>query len=272
MQLPFETTVRRQMRKIRGRLGLRERQARPHFLCIGTQKGGTSSLCQLLKKHPEVFIPKVKEVHYFTKFYDRGDAWYSEQFADAPAGQLRGEITPYYLFHAAAAERIHAFRPDMKIVVLLRNPVERTLSQYYHSCRWKLETLPLEDALAAEEERLQGALEVIHTPGANHLSYQEHSYLARSRYEEQLPRYFERFGRDRVLVLRSEDLFCGDQAALRQLEKFLNISPFPRGTKIPKANLGSGESRNTPVEVRKKLERRLFPTLQWLEEKLNMKW
>ena len=272
MQLPFETTVRRQLRNTRGRLGLREAQARPHFLGIGTQKGGTSSLCQLLKKHPEIFIPKVKEVHYFTKFYDRGEAWYCEQFANAPAGRLRGEITPYYLFHAAVPERIHAFRSDMKIVVLLRNPVERTLSQYYHSCRWGLETLPLEDALAAEEDRLQGALEVIKTPGANHLSYQEHSYLARSRYEEQLPRYFEHFGRDRVLVLRSEDLFCGDHAALRQLEKFLNISPFPRGIKIPKANLGSGESRNTPEEVRKKLEKQLIPTLQWLEEKLDINW
>ena len=272
MKLPFETTVRRQLRNARGQLGLRERQARPHFLGIGTQKGGTSSLCQLLKKHPEIFIPKVKEVHYFTKFYDRGEAWYGEQFADAPAGRLRGEITPYYLFHAAVPERIHAFRSDMKIVVLLRNPVERTLSQYYHSCRWGLETLPLEDALAAEEDRLQGALEVIQTPGANHLSYQEHSYVARSRYEEQLPRYFERFGRDRVLVLRSEDLFNGDRSVLKHLEQFLKIDPFPHDILIPRANRGMGEALDVPAEVRRKLKKKLMTTLNWIETELKITW
>ena len=142
MHLPLEATVLRQLRKARGRLGLREAQARPHFLGVGTQKGGSSSLCQLLKSHPEVFIPKVKEVHYFTKFYDRGEAWYAKHFTDAPAGRLRGEITPFYLFHAAVPERIKALRADMKIVVLLRHPVERTLSQYYHSCRWELRVCP----------------------------------------------------------------------------------------------------------------------------------
>ena len=272
MQLPFETTVQRQLRNTRGRLGLREPQARPHFLGIGTQKGGTSSLCQLLKKHPEVFIPKVKEVHYFTKFYDRGEAWYCEQFANAPAGRLRGEITPYYLFHAAVPERIHAFRSDMKIVVLLRNPVERTLSQYYHSCRWKLETLPLEDALAAEEDRLQGALEVIKKPGANHLSYQEHSYVARSRYEEQLPRYFNRFGRERVLVLRSEDLFCGKQDILTQLQEFLNIAPFQSDISIPHTNSGKGEAHKVPKALRAKLEKKLDNTFHWVEEELGLEW
>ena len=264
--------LQRQLRQARGQLGLRERQARPHFLGVGTQKGGTSSLCQLLKSHPEIYIPKVKEVHYFTKHYDRGAAWYSEQFANAPAGQLRGEITPYYLFHAAVPERIHALRKTMKIVVLLRHPVERTLSQYYHSCRWNLETLPLEEALAAEEDRLQGALEVIKTPGANHLSYQEHSYLARSRYEEQLPRYFRHFGRDGVLVLRSDDLFCGARGVLRQLEEFLNIAPFPSETTIPRANSGLGEALNVPTAVRRQLNEQLTPTFHWLSAELGLEW
>ena len=272
IKIPHEPTIRRQLRKARGHLGLREAHARPHFLGVGTQKGGTSSLSQLLKSHPDVFIPKVKEVHYFTKFYDRGPAWYTEHFADAPPGCLRGEITPFYLFHGAVPKRIHAFRSDMKIVVLLRNPVERTLSQYYHSCRWNLETLPLQVALAAEEDRLQGALDTIQTPGAKHLSYQEHSYLARSRYEEQLPQYFELFGRDRVLVLRSEDLFSGSRGVLVQLEQFLNIAPFPRGITIPKANSGRGEAIEVPSEVRRKLEKELAPTFKWLERELGMRW
>jgi hypothetical protein len=272
MQTRLEASLRRQLRQIRGQLGLREAQPRPHFLGVGTQKGGTSTLFQLLKSHQEVFFPNVKEVHFFTKFYDRGEGWYSEKFANAPAGRVRGEITPFYLFHAAVPERIQALRRDMKIVVLLRHPVERTLSQYYHSCRWKLETLPLEEALAAEEERLQGALKVIKTPGANHLSYQEHSYVARSRYEEQLPRYFKRFGRDRVLVLRSEDLFCGDRDVLTQLERFLCIAPFPLETSIPRANSGLGEASDVPSSVRSKLEKKLAPTFSWLDTELGLRW
>ena len=272
MQSQFEAALRRQLRQARGRLGLRESPARPHFLGVGTQKGGTTTLYRMLRQHPEVFIPKEKEVHYFTKFYDRGEAWYAGKFADAPAGRVRGEITPFYLFHAAVPERIQALRANMKIVVLLRQPVERTLSQYYHSCRWKLETLPLEEALAAEEERLHGALEVIETPGGNHLSYQEHSYLARSRYEEQLPRYFERFGKKRVLVLRSEDFFSGDRSVLSQLEQFLNIAPFPRGTEMPRANSGRGEAREVPAAVRRRLEKELTPTFRWLEKELDLQW
>ena len=272
MQTRFEAVLRRQLRQVRGQLGLREAHARPHFLGVGTQKGGTSTLFQLLSGHPEIFFPKVKEVHFFTKFYDRGEGWYSEIFAEAPAGRLRGEITPYYLFHAAVPERIQALRANMKIVVLLRNPVEHALSQYYHSFRWKLETLSLDEALAAEEERLHGALEVIKTPGANHHSYQEHSYLARSRYEEQLPRYFKCFGRDRVLVLRSEDLFCGDRGVLTKLERFLNINPFPHEISIPRANSGLGEARHVPSSVRRKLEKELAPTFNWLDTEMELRW
>ena len=75
MQSQFEAALRRQLRQARGRLGLRESQPRPHFLGVGTQKGGTTTLHRLLQQHPEVFIPKGKEVHYFTKFYDRGETW-----------------------------------------------------------------------------------------------------------------------------------------------------------------------------------------------------
>ena len=262
----------RRWRAVRAELGLRERHPRPHFLGVGTQKGGTTSLYQLLKSHPDIYLPDNKEIHYFTKFYDRGDAWYREQFEPAPAGQLRGEITPYYLFHAAVPQRIHALRSDMKIIALLRHPVERTLSQYFHSCRWKLETLPLEEALAAEPQRLEGALEVIRKPGGTHLSYQEHSYLARSRYDEQLPRYFELFGRDRVLVLRSDDLFSGDRRALERIQQFLNIRPFPDDAPIPAENKGAGEAAQVPEEVLQRLKAQLEPTFAWLDQTLDIRW
>lgn len=264
--------IERIQRRIKANIGIREKHPRPHFLGIGTQKGGTTTLYQLLKQHQEIYLPENKEIHFFTKYYDKGEEWYRAQFAESPAGVIRGEITPYYMFHAAVPKRIHTFRSNMKIIALVRNPVERTLSQYFHSCRWNLETLSLEEALAAEQERLKGADKVIRAAGGVHQSYQEHSYIARSRYEQQLERYFNLFGRKNVLVLRSEDLFAGEIKALEAVQIFLNITPFPKGILIPRANEGLGEANQVSAETRKRLEKELQPTLEWLKEKLNISW
>lgn len=260
------------LRRSRAALGLRARRPRPHFLGIGTQKGGTTTLYQLLKPHPEVFLPDNKEVHYFTKHYNAGEDWYVEQFEGAAPGQLRGEITPYYLFHQAAPERIHALRHDMRLIALLRDPVERTLSQYFHSRRLGLEDLPLELALAAEAERLADSEAVIRQPGGTHPSHQEHSYLARSRYEEQLQRYFSLFGRRNVLVLRSEDLFEHPQASLEALSSFLGILPFANDLAVPRANRGAGESSDVDQAMREHLAQQLAPTYAWLDRELGLSW
>ena len=260
------------LRRSRAVLGLRSRQARPHFLGIGTQKGGTTTLYQLLKPHPDVYLPENKEVHYFTKHYGQGEAWYLEHFAAAKPGQLRGEITPYYLFHEAAPERIHALRRTMRLIALLRDPVERSLSQYFHSRRLGLEELPLEQALEAEATRLAGSEAVIRRPGGTHTSHQEHSYVARSRYELQLQRYFKLFGRRNVLVLRSEDLFEQPQACLDALSGFLGIEPFAADVAVPRANSGAGEANTVDPRLRRQLQEQLASTYGWLERELGLSW
>ena len=133
----------------------------PEFLGIGVQKGGTTTLQRLLEQHPQVHLPPSKELHYFSLHYGKGEAWYRQQFADAKADQHCGEITPYYLFHPEAPQRIKALLPDVTLLVLLRDPVERALSQVFHSKRLGLEPLPLQQALAAESERLAGADDVL---------------------------------------------------------------------------------------------------------------
>lgn len=271
-RLPMMPPYASLWRRSRGALGLRSRHPRPHFLGIGTQKGGTTTLYQLLQPHPEVYLPSNKELHYFTKHYAQGEAWYVEQFQAAGAGQLRGEITPYYLFHEAAPARIHALRPDMRLIALLRDPVERCLSQYFHSRRLGLEDLPLEAALDAEPKRLAGSEALIREPGGTHPSHQEHSYLARSRYEQQLQRYFHLFGRNNVLVLRSEDLFEQPQASLEALSRFLGIRPFSADTVVPKANRGEGEASGVSGNVRAQLAHELAPTYQWLGQELGLSW
>ena len=141
----------------------------PDFLGIGTQKGGTTYLHRLLQQHSQVFLAHPKEVHYFSLHQNRGLDWYADHFAEASIEQHCGEVTPYYLFHSLAAERIQAAIPSVKLIVLLRDPVERALSQYFHSRRLGLETLELEAAFAAESERLADADETLQR-GESHRS------------------------------------------------------------------------------------------------------
>ena len=126
---------------------------RTTFSGIGTQKGGPVASI-IFKRHPNVYLPANKEQHYFTTHYEQGKAWYEREFADAAPGQIRGEITPYYLFHPKVPERIYRYRANMLLIALLRDPVDRALSQYFHAFRHGFETLSLEDALAAEPERM----------------------------------------------------------------------------------------------------------------------
>ena len=126
----------------------------PHFLGLGTQKGGTTSLQKLLEQHPGVYLPPCKEVHYFSLHAEEPARWYAEHYRDARRGQRRGDITPFYLFHPDVPARIRALLPRARMIVLLRDPVERALSQVFHARRHGFETLEVADALAAEPERL----------------------------------------------------------------------------------------------------------------------
>ena len=253
-------------------LGLRSKKPKPHFLGIGTQKGGTTSLYKVLKSHSDVFLPENKEIHYFTKYYNLGNEWYIKQFEDAKPGKIRGEITPYYLFHESVPERIKQFNAKTLLVVLLRNPVERTLSQYFHSVRLGLEDLSLEDALNIEEERLAASKSIVKVSGNTHVSHQEHSYLSRSKYDEQIKRYLNYFDKKNLLILKSEDLFKNNYSSLNLLSKFLGIKKFPKTVKVPNENRGKGESAQVPQRIKEQIIGELAYTYQWIEKELGITW
>ncbi|MBC1262451.1 sulfotransferase domain-containing protein [Synechococcus sp. BSF8S] len=244
----------------------------PDFLVPGAQKGGTTTLQALLSAHQQVFLPAGKEVHYFSLHYERGAHWYGEQFADAVPSQCCGEITPYYLFHPEAPRRIQELLPGVRLVLLLRDPVERAVSQYFHSVRLGLEPLSLEQALLAEPERLAGAEAVLDTPGGRHRSHQEHSYLGRSRYEQQLERYLRLFRREQLLILRSEDLFVEPGRIWQRLLAFLDLEfqPLPSGG--IRANAGRGEASGVPLTVRRLLRHHLEPTYQAMASHYGIVW
>ncbi len=236
----------------------------PYFIGLGAQKSGTTSVDLWLRQHPEIFIPPKKELHYFSLHYGKGAAWYQQQFKEAAPNQRCGEFTPYYLFHPLVPARIIQDAPQAKLIILLRDPIERTISQYNHSRRLGLEDLPLEQALAAEASRLSLAATRI-AAGECNRSHQEHSYLERSRYEIQITRYRELFPSEQMLIIRIEQLYANPMKYWTLLLNFLNVGwqPMPQ---LQHANQGISLQKAPPQEIDSWLRQKLAPTYRWLAQ------
>lgn len=210
----------------------------PDYLIIGAQRAGTTSLQDVLTTHPNITSARLmKGVHYFDTAYPRGMAWYQSHFptkraaarrAESTGAPLRvGEASPYYIFHPTALERISTDLPNAKLILLLRDPVERTISHHKHETRRDNETLSLEDALNAEPERLRGEAERVATdPTYNSHALQTFSYAARSRYAPQVQRLFSLVDRDRILVLPSERFFNEPSSTFAAVLDFLDVPDF----------------------------------------------
>lgn len=207
----------------------------PDFIIIGVQKGGTTSLYRYLIEHPAIAPIYVKEPHFFDIYYHKGMGWYRAHFpmlTEKYAAQvvrkqqlLTGEASPYYLLHPLAAKRVATTLPRVKLIVLLRNPVDRAYSQYQHQRRQPgVEPLSFEEAIERETERLAGEEEkMLQNERYASFNHRHYSYLARGTYIEQLPRWMKMFPREQFLILKSEDLFSNPAATVTQTLEFLNI-------------------------------------------------
>src|SRR5438067_227401 len=131
----------------------------PDFLIIGTQRGGTTSLYHYLKTHPCVESATTSDTHFFDKKFSKGLGWYRghfptwmEKYYAQMRGQrfVTGEASSSYLFHPHVPKRVVQVLPHVKLIVLLRNPVDRAYSQYYHAIELGHETLSFEEAIASE--------------------------------------------------------------------------------------------------------------------------
>ena len=207
----------------------RDERALPDALIIGAMKCGTSSLHNYLTQHPAVIAPLRKEVHYFDTHFDQGERWYRANFGRLGEPGLNFESSPYYLAHPLAPQRAHALVPQARLIVLLRDPVRRAYSHYWHERHKRRETLPFEAAIAAEPERL-GDDEQRLARGEIRRSraHQHFGYLARGRYAEQLERWWRAYPREQTLVLRFEDLAREPMAVLGQTLDFLGLRRIER--------------------------------------------
>ena len=176
---------------------------RPNFLVIGAQRCGTTLLHRLLAGHPEVYVPSHrKEVHFFDQHYERGEGWYLQHFpVDRDGLTAIGEVSPSYLSDPKAPDRILEFDRDMRLIVLLRNPVERMWSAFHHRRR-------VDGEARSFSEFVRDDLDA----------------LARGKYAEQLSRYHERFLREQLLVVMLEELVRDPDAELVRVQRFLALT------------------------------------------------
>jgi hypothetical protein len=176
----------------------------PNFLYVGPDKAGSSWLHEVLIKHPEVYLTPAKDLYYFDRYYDRGTAWYLAQFRDARHEPIVGEVCQDYLFHREAAARIRSTLGPVRIMVSLRDPVDRAWSSYLYMRKHGIGPRTFSEALGSRPELL------------------EHG-----RYATGLERFLEKFPRELVHVALFDDLAADPQAYLDGVTDFLSIARLP---------------------------------------------
>jgi hypothetical protein len=224
----------------------------PDFLIAGVPKAGTTALHAALVRHPDLFLPAVKEPKFFLSdgrppsgggpgdlqtyqehVWRRAD--YEALFAPAPAGATLGEATPFYLYDLAAHDRIHALVPQARLILLLRDPVDRAHSNWTHL--WNAGLEPEADFLTAchaePERRERGWADFWH-------------YISLGLYGRQVQHLFKVFPREQVLLLRYRDLKDAPVATLDRVCDFLGVATGRIGA-IPKENVNRHVVEDTAV-------------------------
>jgi hypothetical protein len=254
----------------------------PAFLIVGAQRCGTTSMYRALSQHPLVLKAFLhKGVHFFDENYRRGLGWYQGHFPlraharqagrSAGAMAMTFESSPYYMFHPLAAERIARDLPGVKLLVLVRDPVERAYSAHAHELARGYETEPFERALELESSRLAGEAErIMAEPAYLSHSHQHHAYRARGHYIEQIDRLERLFGREQMHVLDAAAFWADPEPSFRAVLGFLGL-PYHSGIAFERHN--SRPRSPMPETVRKELEEHFRPyderLATWLGEKLS---
>ncbi|WP_250433638.1 sulfotransferase family protein [Hanstruepera flava] len=198
----------------------------PSFIIVGAQKAGTTSLYKYLTQHPEIKPTLLKEVHYFDLNYDKPLSWYKSFFPlERNNKKITGEASPYYMFHPFAIKRIAEFNPNMKIIVLLRDPANRAISHYYHEARKGREKLGMREAFDAEQERLEGEQDRFKI-NPNYISnnYQRFSYKSRGLYANQIKAIKENFKESNILIIDSKDFFKQTKSTVQEVLEFVGVN------------------------------------------------
>ena len=261
----------------------------PDLIIIGVKRGGTTSLFRDLERHPGMcpLVPSarrlplrenMKGVHYFDGDMHQSMRWYRSHFPTTITLRRRAaevgrsftvEASPYYFFHPLAASRAADALPGTKFVVMLRDPVERTVSHWAEQTRNGIETLTLTGALAEESARVCNDAERLAdgSLGESH-AHEQQTYAAQSEYAASYRRWIDAVGADRVAVLFSEDYYADAVTAVRTVTDLIGVEPVPANGGAIHRNAAPRPSGIDP-EVDALLTERFRPDVERLAELLG---
>jgi hypothetical protein len=262
----------------------------PDLVIIGVKRGGTTSLFRHLERHPSM-IPLVpsarrlplrenmKGVHWLDSGMERSPRWYRSHFAMSSTKWWRArrtgaaftaEASPYYFFHPLAAERAATLLPTTRFVVVLRDPVERTVSHWAEQTRNGAETLPLRDALAAEHGRVgddaariaSGILRASH-------AHEQRTYAAQSEYATSLGRWIDAVGRDRLDIVFSEDYYGNPSGVIDTILTAADLPMMPAEHESERRNAAPRPSA-PDTEIEAELIERFRPDVRELTDRFGL--
>jgi len=256
--MPLSKTLQRLRVQLYHRWGrlTSARRGLPGALIIGPRRTGTTTMYQTLRLHSKIFGVSRKEIKYFDCNYHQKLDWYRSFFpyqkTIEDSGGLAIEASPYYIYHPLAAERIAEHFPEIKLIALLRNPIDRAYSNYHMNFDLDVEHLPtFEEAIAAEPERLAGEVEkIIADPDHSLFNHMHLSYLNQGIYVDQLERWFSIFPREQVLVVQSERFYKEMADVYGEILDFLDLPHEPLKTE---RNANPGKYPPMKPETRQEL-------------------
>lgn len=240
-----------------------------NFLIIGMGKAGTSSLYHYLSQHPQILPATAKELHFFNHNFELGIDWYLAHFPPVPVGGdfLTGEATPWYLSSNNVEKKVFQLFPNIKLIAILRNPIDRAISHYYMNLKLRKEHRSLEGAITSE----LAILKDITNPNLISEKYwqTESGYLWFGLYIYFLEKWMVLFPREQFLILQSEDLSSQTDKTMKQVYEFLGISNYLLSEY---SKINSGAYANISNELRQKLSEFFQPHNQKLEDYLGMEF
>lgn len=238
----------------------------PHFLMIGAAKCGTTSLYRNITQHPQVLPALKKEIDFWHNDLKQGFNWYRAHFLPFPQGQhyLTGEASPHYLDLQETAQRVFKFCPKMKLIVILRNPVQRLVSHYYHWVRLNQEHRSLAEVIETE---LQTIDQLLQFPIQAQSWYQSVNYIARGVYIGFIQQWMQVFPPEQFLILNFETLASQPAVTMKQVFSFLGL-PDSRISSYTQLNTGDYSPLSSVLS--QTLSQFYSPYNQQLEEFLGM--
>lgn len=205
----------------------------PDFYIIGVEKAGTSSLFGYLTQHPYIYAPITKEINFFSKYYSKGNDWYKvcfpskfqKFFKNISGGKfITGEASVRYFDYPHSLNRLRKFTPNAKLILMLRNPIDRAFSEFASTSRTGRETLSFQEAINSEESRTSDEYnKMLNNENYFHETFFRFAYLKRGIYADNLERWFKIFPREQFLIIKSEDFFENPSFVYNRVLTFLDL-------------------------------------------------